>query len=126
MEWYWWALIAVAIVSFVFLKVKVGGFSLIGLAFSSLFKDLSSWFFSMVLLLSINMLPVISFSEPSFSPLWMILIPSYPMLFAFERILFGISGSNLSAVLTVAGWSIGSYLLSRMMVNRFLLSKGRH
>lgn len=100
-------------------------FSLIGLAFSTLFKDMSSWFFSMALLLSVNMLPVVAYSEPSFSPLWMKAIPSYSIIFAYERILFGLSGNSLPVVLTVAGWCAGSYALSSFVVGRYLLAEGR-
>lgn len=100
-------------------------FSLIGLAFSSLFRDMSSWFFTMALILSINMLPVIAYSEPSFSPLWLRIIPSYPIIFSYERVLFGTSGSEWAAALIVSGWCIGAYFLSRIMTGRFLLSTGR-
>lgn len=98
-------------------------FSLIGLAFSSLFRDMSSWFFSMALLLSINMLPVAAYSEPSFSPLWLRAIPSYTMIFAYERILFGTGGSGYSAVLTISAWCAGAYLLSRFMLKKFLMKE---
>ncbi|MFZ2412690.1 MAG: ABC transporter permease [Candidatus Cryosericum sp.] len=99
-------------------------FCLIGLAFTTLFRDMSSWFFSMALLLSVNMLPIISYSAPSFSPAWMKLIPSYSMLFAYERILFGTGGISLSAALGVALWCLGAYMLSRTAVTR-LLRAGR-
>lgn len=99
-------------------------FSLIGLAFTTLFKDMSSWFFSMALLLSVNMLPVVAYMEPSFSPLWLRAIPSYSMIFAYEKILFGMDGASISVVITVAGWCIGAYLLSRFAVGRSLLAKG--
>ncbi len=100
-------------------------FSLIGLAFTTFFKDMSSWFFSMALLLSINMLPVVAYSEPSFSPLWLRVIPSYSMIFAYENILFGMGRSLIPVVFTVAGWCIGAYLVSRFVVGRYLLAEGR-
>ncbi|SDZ53676.1 ABC-2 family transporter protein [Evansella caseinilytica] len=100
-------------------------FSLIGFAFTTFFRDMSSWFFSMALLLSINMLPVVAYSEPSFSPFWLRVIPSYSLIFAYENILFGMGRSMLPTVFTVAGWGIGAYLISRFVVGRYLLSKGR-
>lgn len=100
-------------------------FSLIGLAFTTFFKDMSSWFFSMALLLSVNMLPVAAFLDPSFSPLWIKVIPSYSIIFAYEKILFGMDKTALSVVFTVAGWCIGAYLLSRFVVGRYFLVKGR-
>jgi fluoroquinolone transport system permease protein len=115
-----------SIVSFILLSFFGAAiFSLIGLAFSTLFKDMSSWFFSMALLLSVNMLPVVAYLEPSFSPLWMKAIPSYSIIFAYERILFGLSGNSLPVVLTVAGWCTGSYVLSSFVVGRYLLAEGR-
>jgi hypothetical protein len=98
-------------------------FSLIGLAFSSLFRDMSSWFFTMALLLAVNMLPVVAYSEPSFSPGWLKAIPSYTMIFAYERILFGGDGGGLAVTLTVAAWCAGAYLLSRIAVEKFLLKE---
>lgn len=99
-------------------------FSLIGLAFSALFRDMSSWFFTMALLLSVNMLPVVAYSEPSFSPLWLQAIPSYPIIFSYERILFDTGRQGAQAALTVAAWCAGAYLLSRLSVSRYLLQKG--
>lgn len=99
-------------------------FSLIGLAFASPFRDINGWFFSMALLLSINMLPVVAYSAPSFSPAWIKLIPSYQIIFAYERILFGIKGNSLPAILVVAGWGMGAYLLSRIVVGKIVLAKG--
>ena len=99
-------------------------FSLLGLAFATLFKDMSSWFFSMALLLAINMLPAVAYSEPSFSPLWLKLIPSHSMIFAYAGILFHMDVDVWPVILTVAGWCLGAYLLSRFAVGRSLLKKG--
>ena len=99
-------------------------FSLIGIAFSVLFRDMSSWFFTMALVLSVNMLPAVAYSEPSFSPLWLRVIPSYPMIFEYERLLFGGGVGTPAAALTVLGWCAGAYLLSRFMVTRHLLKAG--
>ncbi|RCX08499.1 fluoroquinolone transport system permease protein [Anaerobacterium chartisolvens] len=100
-------------------------FSLIGLAYTTFFRDMSSWFFSMSLLLSVNMLPIVAYSEPSFSPLWLKAIPSYSLIFAYENILFGMGRSLLPTVFIVACWCLGSYLISRFAVGRYLLLKGR-
>ena len=63
-------------------------FTMIGLAYTSPFRDMSGWFFSMIALLSINMLPVISYTSPAFTPFWMRLIPSYPMLMVYRAAMF--------------------------------------
>jgi hypothetical protein len=100
-------------------------FSLMGLGFTIFFKDISSWFFSMALLLSVNMLPVAAYSNPSFSPPWLRVIPSYALLFAYEKILFQTGELTFSTVLTVGGWCVGAYLLSRITVGRQLIAFGR-
>ncbi|MDD3213728.1 MAG: ABC transporter permease [Eubacteriales bacterium] len=99
-------------------------FSLIGLGFTPFFRDMSSWFFTMALVLAINMLPVVAYTEPSFSPLWLRAIPSYPLLFAYEDVLLGTGAVSSSAVFTVAGWCAGAYLLSRIIVGRRFLARG--
>lgn len=91
-------------------------FTMIGLAYTTPFKDMSGWFFSMVVLLSVNMLPVISYSSPAFTPFWMRLIPSYPILMAYRSALFGGTIDLGYSVLAIAGWGIGSYLLAYVFV----------
>jgi hypothetical protein len=99
-------------------------FSLIGLAYTTFFKDLSSWFFSMAVLLSINMLPVVSFMNPTFSPFWIRLIPSYPMIFEYENILFGLGRDPWIPAASVALWCVAAYGISRVTVGRRLLARG--
>ncbi len=99
-------------------------FSLIGLAFTTFFKDLSSWFFSMAVLLSINMLPVVSFMNPTFSPFWIQLIPSYPMIFEYENILFGLGRDPLIPAAAIALWCAAAYGIGRITVGRRLLARG--
>lgn len=93
-------------------------FTMIGLAYSAPFHDMSGWFFSMVLLLSVNMLPVISYSSPAYSPLWMKLIPSYPILMAYGGALFGGAADAGYTVLSIAVWSAFAFLLALRMVSK--------
>lgn len=91
-------------------------FTMIGLAYTSPFRDMSGWFFSMVVLLSVNMLPVISYSNPAFTPFWMRLIPSYPILTAYRAAMFGGSidwGYTIAAIFV---WCGVSFLLARVFV----------
>ncbi len=100
-------------------------FTMIGLAYTSPFRDMSSWFFSMVVLLSVNMLPVISYSSPAFTPFWMRLIPSYPILIAYRAAMFGGSidlGYTAPAILI---WGAISYLLARVFVAKNHLKGAR-
>lgn len=91
-------------------------FTMIGLAYTSPFRDMSGWFFSMVVLLSVNMLPVISYSSPAFTPFWMRLIPSYPILMAYRAAMFGGSIDHGYTIVAIVIWGAVSYLLARIFV----------
>ena len=91
-------------------------FTMIGLAYTTPFRDMSGWFFSMVVLLSVNMLPVISYSSPAFTPFWMKLIPSYPILMAYRAALFGGALDLRYTVAAMAAWGAISYLLAQFFV----------
>jgi hypothetical protein len=93
-------------------------FTMIGLAYTSPFHDMSGWFFSMVVLLSINMLPVISYSSPSFTPFWMKLIPSYPILMAYRSAMFGGTIELGYTALAIGAWGLISYLLAQVFVQK--------
>ena len=98
-------------------------FSTMGLAFTSLFRDMSGWFFSGSLLLAVNMLTAISYSNPSFNPFWMALIPSYPIIFAYEDILFG-SGIVWTGITAIAVWGVTLYVICFVMIKKMFLLKG--
>ena len=91
-------------------------FTMIGLAYTTPFRDMSGWFFSMVVLLSVNMLPVISYSSPAFTPLWMKLIPSYPILMAYRSALFGGALDLRYTITAIAAWVAISFLLAQIFV----------
>ncbi len=91
-------------------------FTMIGLAYTTPFHDMSGWFFSMVVLLSVNMLPVISYTSPAFTPFWMRLIPSYPILMAYRAAMFGGSVDVGYTVIAIAVWTVISYLLALWFV----------
>lgn len=93
-------------------------FTWIGLAFTSPFHAMSGWFFSMVLLLSVNMLPAIGYSSPAFSPFWMKWIPSYPLLTAYGSAMFGNSSDKVYLVLSIAVWGAISFILALYAVQK--------
>ncbi len=97
-------------------------FTLMGLCFTVLFRDMSSWFFSAVVLLSINMLTAIAYASPSRSLPIMRYIPSHPIIFAYRDILFG-GGMKLSAVLVILAWCAGLFLLALVCCKRFFLMR---
>ncbi len=61
----------------------------VGLIVATFFRSISEWFFVGLLLLVLNMIPQVSFANPSFSPDWIRTIPSYPALFAMRDIFYG-------------------------------------
>ena len=93
-------------------------FTMIGLAYTTPFRDMNGWFFSMVVLLSVNMLPVISYSSPSFTPPWMRLIPSYPILMAYRSAMFGGAIDRWDTIIAIVIWGAISYLLAHVFVWR--------
>ncbi len=100
-------------------------FTMIGLAYTSPFRDMSGWFFSMVVLLSVNMLPVISYSSPAFTPFWMWLIPSYPILMAYRAAMFGGSIDLGYTIVAIVVWGAVSYLFARIFVAKNHLNGAR-
>lgn len=100
-------------------------FTMIGLAFTTPFRDMSGWFFSMALLLSVNMLPVISISSPAFSPFWMKLIPSYPVLMALQSAMFGGNIDTAYTLGAVAAWLLLSGVAAYWSVEKVLLKEAR-
>ena len=100
-------------------------FTMIGLAYTSPFRDMSGWFFSMVVLLSVNMLPVISYSSPAFTPFWMRLIPSYPILMAYRAAMFGGAIDMGYTIGAIAIWCVIAFALAHVFVVRNHLKGAR-
>ena len=61
----------------------------LGLFVAVFFEGISDWFFVGIVILVINMVPNVSFMNPSFSPAWVTEIPSYSAIFTVRDILFG-------------------------------------
>lgn len=99
-------------------------YTILGLSVAVFFKDISGWFFVAAVLLALNMLPMISYSMPSFSPGWIKLIPSYPMLFAYKDILFSESRSQLVGTYTLLACEAAAALgISALLIKKKLLSE---
>jgi len=96
---------------FVVLLLATNAFgSAVGLFIASFFDDLSSamgWVFGSVALLG---LAAVSYYLPSFSPLAVRLLPSYPMLFAFRETLLAAPDAGLVWA-NVGGYSAGALVL---------------
>lgn len=100
-------------------------FTLLGLSVTVFFRDMSSWFFTALLILSANMLTMASYSAPSFSPFWIRMIPSYPVIFGFAHILFGSGKGIAGTLLTVTIETVVLFALSCILVRLKLLKSGR-
>lgn len=97
--------------------------TLVGLAIAVFFNNLSEWFFVGVGVLVVNMLPVLSYSMPTFAPDWLTLIPSYPILFGAREILFSTGKGDLMAplVLQLAFFNVVAFGLCYLAVDRRLM-----
>lgn len=97
--------------------------TLVGLAIAVFFNNLSEWFFVGVGVLVLNMLPVLSYSMPTFAPDWLTLIPSYPVLFGAREILFSTGKGDLMAplVLQLALFNVVAFGLCYLAVDRRLM-----
>ncbi len=84
--------------------------TLLSLAVSVFFRDLSEWFFVGVGILLVNSLPMASYMLPSFAPAWMTWLPSYPTVFAVRDILF--HGAGLAEVAPALAYLLAGNLLA--------------
>ena len=98
-------------------------FALMGLVITPFFRDMNGWFFSTAVLLTLNMLSGVGYSNPSSQLLWMKLLPSYPFLSAYDDILFG-SGLQWSSVLPMLVWTGLLLFLAYLSVHRVFFHKG--
>lgn len=90
----------------------------IGLIIASYFKDLKSSFGAIMFVIIIFMLPTISHFLPSFSPMWIKMVPSYYMLEAIKETL--LLSCDVSYVLLS---NLGMLLLAGVI---FLLANNRY
>lgn len=97
-------------------------YTMLGLCLTVFFRDISGWFVVAMLVLGINVVPVVSHAVPTFAPAWLVAIPSYAVVFAFNEILFP-TGRNLGATyLTLAIAAAVALAASTTLVQRRLLS----
>jgi hypothetical protein len=101
--------------------------TLFSLALAVFFRSLSDWFFVGVAVLVINSLPMISYGLPSFAPVWLTLIPSYPAVFATRDVLFNQAGlAQIAPALAYLGALTLAALAAAYTAVRYkLLKEGR-
>ena len=96
---------------------------MIGLWVASFFEDLKGAFGTVLLMMILLMLPAMSYIVPSFSPLWMKLMPTYPMLQAVKESI--LPTPDVSYILLVcAGVAVLSWLLLLWSERRYRKSLG--
>ncbi|HSM56683.1 MAG TPA: ABC transporter permease [Candidatus Sulfomarinibacteraceae bacterium] len=100
--------------------------TLIGLAIAVFFNNISEWFFVGIGVLIVNMLPIFSYTMPTFAPSWLTLIPSYPVLFGARELLFPTGKSEFLAPLLVQLLILNviAFGLSYLAVDRKLMRAG--
>ncbi len=96
-------------------------FTLMGMTVSVFIKSISTWLMLMAFLIGINTVVLFAYIFPSVSMDFMKVLPAYPMIFAFERTMFGPAGysGNGFGVLTL--WTAGLFILCLICVHFRLL-----
>jgi hypothetical protein len=85
------------------LLVTCGFFgSVLGLLIASFFKDITGAFGVIFTVMMLMILPVISYFLPGWNPIWVKLMPSYPMIQAFHEVITP-NGGAAYALATAAG-----------------------
>jgi hypothetical protein len=97
-------------------------YTLLGLCVTVFFKDLSSWFFVATLVLSLNMLPMITYSAPTFSPTWIRYVPSYPIVFSYGHVLFQTGKGISHTIALLAGEVVITAIVCSRITKKKLLS----
>jgi len=104
------------------LLMVVSGFfaSLLGAWISVHFSNLSQALFPLVMVMSILTAPAAAYMNPSFSPAWLRLFPTYPMVFGLREALFpsGNPGDVYSALLVLSLWTVAMLALASVAFRR--------
>lgn len=102
------------------LLVLTSGFfaSALGLLIASFYKDLMKAFGAIYLLVIVMMLPSIAYFIPSWNPVWVRIIPTYPMLQGFKEIMLT-NGDAVYTLLASAGFLAAGAVLFLITNIRF-------
>lgn len=97
--------------------------TLLGLAIAVFFNNISEWFFVGLAVLMLNLLPVLSYAMPTFAPRWLTLIPSYPVLFGVDELLFPTGGEGFMAplLLQLLAFNVIAFALAYLAIDRKLM-----
>lgn len=100
-------------------------YTLLGISLAVFFRDISGWFITALVVLSLNMLPAVSYSSPAFSPAWLSAIPSYTAIFAYAEALFPTGKGVFQPVAILAVETAAVFALCAALVRVKLLSAGK-
>lgn len=92
-------------------------FTMLSLALTVFFRSLSNWFFQCVLVLGPIMLTLFTYLFPAFSTPLLRAIPAYPILFTYEKLLFGdgqLAGRGFEQII---GWTILCFAASVLCIH---------
>ncbi|OQB24871.1 MAG: ABC-2 family transporter protein [Firmicutes bacterium ADurb.Bin182] len=91
--------------------------SMLGLLTASFFQNITKAFGIIFLPMVLFMLPAIAYYIPGWDPVWVKLIPSYPMLQGFKEIIS--NGDAMYVLLVSAGFLAAGFVLFLITNNRF-------
>ncbi len=101
------------------LLITTGFFaSTLGLLLGTFFSDMMKSFGVVFIFIIILLLPSLAYFIPSWDPVWIKIIPSYPMLQSFKEIMLK-NGDAVYVLLTSAGFTAGSIILFAITNIRF-------
>jgi hypothetical protein len=101
--------------------------TLIGLATSVFFKNLSEYLFIMMALMTLISLPAVSYFSPSFSPAFFVWMPTYPFMFGLREIFFPTGKLPIlsDVMLTLLIECVVLFLISYVVVKFKLMKEGK-
>lgn len=100
-------------------------FTLMGMAVSVFLKSLGNWLLLMAFLIGTNTIVLFAYIFPAGSMDFMKVLPAYPMIFAFERTMFGPAGYAGNGFGVLALWTVGMFVLCLLCVRFRLLRPHR-
>ena len=100
-------------------------YTLMGISVGVFFNNMSEWLILGMTVLILNILPIISYSMPSFAPAVLTWIPSYTIVFGLAEMLFP-TGASLVPLFAYLSLAVAlAYTLSHVLVHKKLMKEGR-
>ncbi len=100
-------------------------YTLIGIIVAVFFNNISDWFFVGMGVLTLNILPAISYGLPTFAPKFITIIPSYSIMSALREVLFPTGKSIVPALNMLIIGNILAFGICYLVVKRRLMKEGQ-